>query len=175
LIGGRVGEGGGAALRGGERGAAGGRGEEEGPLAGESADGERGCAAIGEDEGLRAALAGGDLAEVEDALGGVLIGDDVAGDGEGGEADAVAFDEAEAVEGGGAVGGVGLREEGAGDVAVGEGEEGDVEVAGGRAAQAGPLRRNWRGSAMLRARDFDVRLLMVNWRVLPRVLVALGP
>ena len=49
------------------------------------------------------------------------------------------------------------------------------EALGARAAQAGPLRRNWRGSAMLRARDFDVRLLMVNWRVLPRVLVALGP
>ena len=46
---------------------------------------------------------------------------------------------------------------------------------GARPEQGGPLRVNWRGSAMSSARDLAVRLLMVNWRVRPRVLVGLGP
>ena len=93
-------------------------------------------------------------------------------------ADAVAFDVAEAVEGGGAVGGCGLGEEGSGDVAVGEGEEGDAKLQlalGARAAQGGPARTNWRGRATSRVRDLAVRLLMVNWRVPPRVAVGVGP
>ena len=46
---------------------------------------------------------------------------------------------------------------------------------GARPEQGGPLSTNWRGIAMLSARDLTVRLLMVNCRVRPRVLVGLGP
>ena len=46
---------------------------------------------------------------------------------------------------------------------------------GARAAQGGPLRTNWRGRATSRVRDLAVRLLMVNWRVPPRVAVEVGP
>jgi hypothetical protein len=49
------------------------------------------------------------------------------------------------------------------------------EAAGASAAQGGPARTNWRGSAMSRVRDLPVRLLMVNWRVGPRVWVGVGP
>jgi hypothetical protein len=101
-----VGEGGGTASVGGEGVAAVGGGDEEGPLAGETADRELRGAGVGEGYRLCGALAGGDLAEVEDGL----ARDDVAGDGEGGGADAEALDKAEAVEGGGAVGGCGLSE-----------------------------------------------------------------
>jgi hypothetical protein len=34
---------------------------------------------------------------------------------------------------------------------------------------------NWRGRETARVRDLAVRLLMVNWRVRPRVAVGLGP
>jgi hypothetical protein len=46
---------------------------------------------------------------------------------------------------------------------------------GARAAQGGLERTNWRGSATSRVRDFAVRLLMVNWRVPPRVASGVGP
>jgi hypothetical protein len=46
---------------------------------------------------------------------------------------------------------------------------------GARPEQGGPLSTNWRGIAMLSARDLAVRLLMVNCRVRPRVPVGLGP
>ena len=46
---------------------------------------------------------------------------------------------------------------------------------GARAVQGGPLTTNWRGSEMLRVRDLAVRLLIVIWRVRPKVLVGLGP
>src|SRR5260370_179762 len=46
---------------------------------------------------------------------------------------------------------------------------------GARPEQGGPLSTNWRGIAMLSARDLTVRLLMVNGRVRPRGLVGLGP
>ena len=45
---------------------------------------------------------------------------------------------------------------------------------GASAAQGGPERTNWRGRAMSRVRDLLVRLLMVNWRVPPRVPVGVG-
>jgi len=46
---------------------------------------------------------------------------------------------------------------------------------GANAAHGGPPRTNWRGSATSRVRDLAVRLLMVNWRVPPRVSVGVGP
>lgn len=46
---------------------------------------------------------------------------------------------------------------------------------GVRVAQAGVVRVNWRGRVRLSARDLAVRLLMVNWRVGPKVLVGAGP
>jgi hypothetical protein len=49
------------------------------------------------------------------------------------------------------------------------------EALGARAAQGGLERTNWRGRAMSRVRDFAVRLLMVNWRVPPRVASGVGP
>ena len=161
LVDGRVGEGGGAALVGGDGVAAGGGGDEEGPLAGEAAYGELWRGGVGEGDGFRGGLAGGTCPKSST----VWPGNDVAGEGEGRGADAEALDVAEAVESGGAVRGGGLGEESAGDVAVGEGRKVTLklqEALGARAAQAGPLRRNWRGRAMLRARDLAVRLVMVN-------------
>jgi hypothetical protein len=49
------------------------------------------------------------------------------------------------------------------------------DALGARAAQGGLARTNWRGSATSRVRDLAVRLLMVNWRVPPRMAVAVGP
>ena len=48
------------------------------------------------------------------------------------------------------------------------------DALGARAAQGALARTNWRGRATSRARDFAVRLLMVNWRVSPSVLVGVG-
>ena len=48
------------------------------------------------------------------------------------------------------------------------------EALGASAAQGGLERTNWRGRATSRVRDFAVRLLMVNWRVGPRVVVGVG-
>src|SRR5580698_9639669 len=46
---------------------------------------------------------------------------------------------------------------------------------GGRVGEAGVVRVNGRGRVRLSARDLAVRLLMVNWRVGPKVLVGVGP
>src|ERR1017187_8604923 len=46
---------------------------------------------------------------------------------------------------------------------------------GARPEHGAPERTNCRGNAIERARDFAVRLLMVNWRVMPVEPVVWGP